>query len=213
MTLYIGEKLITPTIITKGSGSSDKYKVGDRVNDDSNNPVGTVSSIFTDGNGVRYAVVCLDAQYRTQSSSNWIFQYNDINVNLPTYDAYSKWEAQETATENTQAYIDASSSSGYPSPACSYCRSLSFQIDGVTYYGQVPNFIEAMSFSYLATKINDKDESSGSLRFPVGCMTSTRRADDTGGIYHRNIDGNAGGAYYNTNNMVTIPVLEIPLDI
>uniref|UniRef100_UPI003865CADA hypothetical protein n=1 Tax=Methanobrevibacter sp. TaxID=66852 RepID=UPI003865CADA len=46
------------------SAPTKKYNLLDRVKDDSNNEIGTVSGFFTDANNVEYAVVCLDAQYR-----------------------------------------------------------------------------------------------------------------------------------------------------
>ena len=207
MTLFIGEREITPTIITQGGGSSDKYKVGDRVNDDSNNPVGTVSSIFTDGNGQRYAVVCLDAVNRLTSG-----RFSEVAVTgIPIYQNQTVWSASETAKTNTDAILAAGIST-----ACSHCRSKSFTIGGVSYYGQLPNVNELTQIFAQRAIINNQDptaSSYSSLIIPTNATyiwSSTLYSSD---YYNWGINSQGVCTWIpKTNNGFVIPVLEIPLE-
>lgn len=215
MTLFIGEREITPTIITKGSGSTDKYKVGDRVNDDSNNPVGTVSSIFTDGNGDRYAVVCLDAVNRL-ASGKYLDNLAAVS-GIPTYTDLDVWTSLETATTNTTAILATGAST-----SCSHCRSKSFIIDGVTYAGQLPNLNEVSQIFVQKNVINNQDPTAStysSLVVPSATNTwsSSQKGADRGWFFNR--DGGVGIGYgefdyydYKTQEYFVIPVLEIPLE-
>lgn len=190
----------------------DKYKVGDRVNDDSNNPVGTVSSIFTDGNGQRYAVVCLDAVNRLASG-----QYLSSNTTvsgIPSYYTQEVWSAPETATTNTTAILATSTSS-----ACTHCRSKTFTIGGVSYAGQLPNLNELTQIFVMRTVINTNDPTAtqySSLIIPTSTTTwsSTQYINTQTSATFGWIMGEAGittAATKSENNFI-IPVLEIPLE-
>ena len=133
-----GSSQLATDIATIPSGSSGKYKLLDRVKDDSNNEIGTVSGFFTDVNDVEYAVVCLDAQYRYTGRTYSTTQ--TAVTNMPLYNNQIRanaWESKVTATTNTDLIL-----ASVTSPACNHCRSKSFTIDGITYYGQLPNVIE-----------------------------------------------------------------------
>ena len=189
----------------------DKYKVGDRVNDDSNNPVGTVSSIFTDGNGQRYAVVCLDAVNRL-ASGQWL--NSDVyNPNIPNYTTLLAWSAPETATTNTEAILNTAGTS----EACTHCRSKSFIIEGTTYYGQLPNLNEVAQIFIQRTIINNQDptaSSYSSLIIPASgkkTTSSTKYNDSSSHWYFQNTGGVSSGDSA-TNRGFVIPVLEIPLE-
>lgn len=245
MTLMIGSSKITPSIFPKnniknqdktitengvytadegytGLGEvtvdvtgSDKYKVGDRVNDDSNNPVGTVSSIFTDGDGQRYAVVCLDAQYRL-ASATWCSNNSTTVTGLPIYstDQWGPWEAKETATYNTQKILDFCNANGYISEACNHCRTLSFTIDGTTYYGQLPNMIEVNDIVKNHTAINTADPTAGSyssVDFSIGRRSWSSSQCSIDNAWNARYDGNLANVNKTTIGGV-VPVLEIPLD-
>lgn len=205
MTLFLGKTAISP-VINVGGGSvtpSAKYKLLQRVSDDSNNEIGTVSGFFTDKNDVEYAVVCLDAIYRN-SSAQWASATGDV-TNMPLYDNWTIWEAPETATENTTLILASKTSS-----ACTHCRSKSFTIGGVTYYGQLPNIIELVDIARHRTAINAADTSGGSITIATNNdYWSSSQADSISGwcIY---FTGNTG---YNgmTTNSCVCPVLEIPL--
>ena len=186
---------------------ADKYKVGDRVTDDSDNPVGTVSSIFTDGNGDRYAVVCLDAVNRL-ASGQWLSSLTAVS-GIPQYSSQLVWSAPETATTNTSAILATGTSS-----ACSHCRSKSFVIDGITYEGQFPNLLELSQILNQRAIINTQDPTAStysSLIIPSNtAVWSSSQYDSTNGwdIY-------SNGAVYGgpkNESIFVIPVLEIPLE-
>lgn len=191
-----------------GGSGGDKYKVGDRVNDDSNNPVGTVSSIFTDGNGVRYAVVCLDAQYR--SAGGQYSSSTTILHGLPAYTNQRVWSATETATTNTTAILNTSTST-----ACSHCRSKTFTIDGISYAGQFPNLPELINIFLNRTLINDNDPTASSHNtLIIPAAKETWSSTQSGVSYAFSIRGNGGVKenYSKSNDAFVIPVLEIPLE-
>ena len=194
------------------SGGGDAYAVGDRVTDDSNNPVGTVSSIFTDGNGQRYAVVCLDAVNRLASG-----QYLSTVVNvsdIPQYQNQTIWAAPETATTNTTAILSTASSVGYTSTACTHCRSKTFTIGGVTYAGQLPNLNELTQIFAKRTLINAQDPSAStysSLVIPTSSATWSSTQCDVSIAWYVNPFGSATFDGKDLDYFV-IPVLEIPLD-
>ena len=194
-----------------GSSSGDKYKVGDRVNDDSNNPVGTVSSIFTDGNGKRYAVVCLDAVNRL-ASGQYLSQPSLIS-DLPEYQDQLVWSAPETATTNTTAILADTTADGDTSTACSHCRSKTFTIDGVTYAGQLPNIIELTQIFINRTIINDNDPTASaysSLIIPSDVVTWSSTQNN---YYNGCAIGYGGSSGYPKDSPCFVcPVLEIPLE-
>lgn len=190
-----------------GSSSGDKYKVGDRVTDDSNNPVGTVSSIFTDGNGNRFAVVCLDAVNRLEYG-----QYESSKVIVSDISSYVNqlvWSAPETATINTSAILATGTSS-----ACSHCRSKTFTINSVTYAGQLPNLNELSQIFAKRTIINNNDptaSSYSSLVIPTSKNTWSSTQCDRDTSWGINSGGGAS-VVSKTSNWFVVPVLEIPLD-
>lgn len=187
--------------------SGDKYKVGDRVNDDSNNPVGTVSSIFTDGNGDKYAVVCLDAVNRAYG----VYSSSEASISgIPQYSDQSVWSAPETATTNTTAIL----ASDNTSTACTNCRTHSFTISGVTYEGQLPNINELTQIFTNRILINTQDPSASthsSLIIPTLKVTWTSTQYDTSNAFLFAANGSLGYAS-KSNNFFLIPVLEIPLE-
>ena len=191
------------------SSGGDAYAVGDRVTDDSDNPVGTVSSIFTDGNGDRYAVVCLDAVNRLASGQ--VLSDHGAISGIPRYQNTLVWTAPETATTNTTAILSTASSGGYTSSACTHCRSKTFTIDGVSYAGQLPNIIELVEIFMHRTVINTNDPTAStysSLIIPTSTTTWSSTQYDSSYAWYI-----SGAAYYYNkyNNYFVVPVLEIPL--
>ena len=196
--------------------AGDKYKVGDRVKDDSDNDVGTVSSIFTDGNGDRYAVVCLDAVNRL-SGALWS-SVRELVTGLPTYaniNTAAFGNGTESATANTQLILDWCSANGYTSAACSHCRSKSFTIDGTTYYGQLPNIkelIDIFSNHYTLNSLDPTSSSYTSLNFATWRISwSSTQGDSIQAWYVSDM----GAPNINLKNYVqyyVVPVLEIPLE-
>lgn len=212
MTLFLGKTVISP-VINVGGGSvtpSAKYKLLQRVIDDSNNEIGTVSGFFTDANDVEYAVVCLDATYRN-SSAQWASAAGNV-TNMPLYYNWSIWNTKETATKNTQLILDYCTANGLTSSACTHCRQYSFTIGGITYYGQLPNIIELIDIVRHSAAINTADTSASSntsLNFSTGrnCWSSTQY--NSGNAWFLNGYGSIINVS-KSSNYFAVPVLEIP---
>lgn len=186
------------------TGSSGKYQLLDRIKDDSNNEIGTVSGFFT-ANNVEYAVVCLDAQYRL-GSGKYLTPNAQVS-GIPNYTNQSVWGAAETATTNTTAILATGTSS-----ACTHCRSKSFVIDSVTYAGQLPNIVELIDIFRRRTEINTADTSSVSypnLIIPTAnsAWSSTQYGTDEAWQI-----SNEGETLYadKDGTGIIIPVLELP---
>lgn len=192
-----------------GSSGGGEYQLR-RIKDDSNNEIGTAFMLFTDGNGNKYDVVCLDAAYRL-ASGQWCSNTGTV-TNMPLYGNQKLWEAAETATQNTQLILDYCTANSYTSTACTHCRSLSFTIDGVTYYGQFPNIIELINIFMKRTAINTADitaSSYSSLVIPNNTSTwSSSQFDGANGWFIINYA--SVELYTKTNTYFVIPVLEIP---
>lgn len=202
-----GKVLLAPE-----GGSSGKYSLLERISDDSNNEIGTVSGFFTDANNVEYAVVCLDAQYRL-AEGTYCSDISSAITDLPTYYFWGIWEAKETATFNTQKILDFCTAQSATSTACSHCRSKSFTIDGTTYYGQLPNIIELVDICKNYTAIQSADTSVSqysSLGLPRTSDRAWTSSQCSGslGWYVNNTGSptiaNKTGSYF------VAPVLEIP---
>lgn len=199
------------SIPSGGSGTTDVPLT--RFKDDTNTEIGTHFCNFTDGNGNTYKVILIDAQYRNDSTQ-WCSDTLAV-TNMPLYSdlkSSNVWEAGETATQNTQLILDYCAAGGYTSAACSHCRSKSFTIGGVTYYGQLPNVLEVL---YIARNYNSFDamdtsaSSHSSLNFSSAhsiWSSSQRNGSDGWYLY--------GSGYVNINTKTTncfaCPVLEIP---
>lgn len=215
MSLYFNTNSISPSKGRSGGGgggSTGKYQLLQRIKDDSNNEIGTVSGFFTDANDVEYAVVCLDAQYRL-AQGIYCSNTNTAVTDLPMYSTWAIWEAKETATFNTQKILDFCTAQSATSTACTHCRSKSFTIDGTTYYGQLPNIVELVDICKNYTAIQSADTSVSqysSLGFP---RTSDRIWSSS--QYTSNLGWNVS-VYGNTCNFgktdyyFVAPVLEIP---
>ena len=182
-----------------------KYHLLDRVKDDNNNEIGTVSGFFTDANDVEYAVVCLDAQYRLDNG-----KYADSNINItgiPKYYTQALWEAKETATENTTAILASDTSTG-----CTHCRSKTFTVDGISYAGQLPNLLELIDIFKNRTSLNAADTSASSY----SSLTIPEQAEAWSSTQNGNTNGwsiySGGSASYESKNSgaFVVPVLEIP---
>jgi hypothetical protein len=200
--------------IPSGGGGSGKYQLLERVKDDSNNEIGTVSGFFTDANDVEYAVVCLDTQYRS-NNKEWCTDSNTV-TNMPLYSSSLSefWydNAKETATTNTQLIIDYCTAGGYTSGVCDFCRTQSFTIDGTTYYGQVPNMRELFDIWVNRVEINTKDTTTSSSRYTNfdnarNLWSSTQYSNTDGWMLQNSgkCDSNA-----KTSRYIVVPVLELP---
>ena len=193
--------------------SSGKYQLIQRISDDNGNEIGTVSGFFTDSNDVEYAVVCLDAQYRLASGA-WCSNTTAV-TNMPLLDSWtSSWpECRDTATQNTTWILDFCTAQSATSTACTHCRSKSFTIDGITYYGQLPNMKEVVDIRAQRGNIENADTSASS--YSSLNFSSLRRFIWSSNQYNAGfgicindtcfIDRNSKSL-----NFFVVPVLEIP---
>lgn len=193
--------------------SGGEYQL-QRVVDDNNNEIGTAFMEFTDANNNKYKVVCLDAQYRNDSTQ-WCSDRNEV-TNMPMYNSnYNLWwydNAKETATQNTQLILDYCSANDYTSSACSHCRSKSFTIDGTTYYGQLPNMREVFDMWRHRVQIEQMDTSASShssTNFSSARYIWSSSQYISAYSWYLNDSGNVYGNS-KTNNYFACPVLEIP---
>lgn len=185
-----------------------------RIIDDNGNEIGTWYMNFEDGNGNTYKVVCLDAQYR-KASTRWCSDRNTV-TNMPMYNSnYNLWwydNAMETATHNTQLILDYCTANDYTSSACTHCRSQSFTITGVTYYGQLPNMREVFDMWRHRVQIEQMDTSASShssTNFSSARTIWSSTQDSSTSGWFLSIDGYV--SYINkTSNLFACPVLEIP---
>lgn len=199
-------------LTVSSGGGSGKYQLLQRIKDDNNNEIGTVSGFFTDANNIEYAVVCLDAQYRL-AQGTYCSNTSTAVTDLPVYTTWAIWEAKETATFNTQKILDFCTAQSATSTACTHCRSKSFTIDGITYYGQLPNIIELIDICKNYTAIQSADTSASqysSLGFP---RTSDRTwsSSQSGSNAGWNVSNYGNATNLNkTHSYFVAPVLEIP---
>lgn len=194
-----------------GSGTTDVPLT--RISDDNGNEIGTWYMNFQDGNGNVFKVVLLDAQYRL-ASAQWCSYSSKTVTNLPQYSnlvTSNIWVATETATFNTQKILDFCTSGGYTSSSCSHCRSMSFTIDGVIYYGQLPNWLQVL---YLAKHYNDFDTLDTSASSQSSLNFSSSRDIWTSSQYNMSYGYSLRTYGYITDsktiNHFVAPVLEIP---
>ena len=196
-----------------GGGSGTRDVTLTRVSDDNNNEIGTWYMNFQDGNGNVFKVILLDAQYRL-ASAQWCSYSSKTVTNLPQYSnlvTSNIWVATETATFNTQKILDFCTSGGYTSSSCSHCRSMSFTIDGVIYYGQLPNWLQVL---YLAKHYNDFDTLDTSASSQSSLNFSSSRDIWTSSQYNMSYGYSLRTYGYITDsktiNHFVAPVLEIP---
>lgn len=190
----------------------EPYPLLSRVTDDSNNGIGTVCGYHTDANNQKYAVVCLDAQYRNSSG-----QYLSSKTGVTDLDKFSNqavWENTDTATSNCTKILDFINGTLYTSSAVSHCRSQSFVIGGTTYYGQLPTIVELTDVFKHRTAINNADTSASqysTLIVPTSTVAWSSTQRDNGGGWA--INGGGGASFYDKpTNYFVIPVLEIPIN-
>ena len=136
-----------------------KYELLQRIKDDSGNDVGIVVGFHTDASGNQYAVVCLDAQYRTTDTFATFSTANMHIDGIPNYTDLRLYEAPETATQNCDALLATATAQGETAPAVTECRSKVFVIGGETYYGQLPTLTELISIMNQRDNINTNDPS------------------------------------------------------
>lgn len=201
-----------------GGGGSGKYQLLDRVKDDSNNEIGTVSGFFTDANDVEYAVVCLDAQYRLAlatwaSTTGTVTNLTEYRMNGAAVDLIANTYT-DTATSNCDKILAWCTAGGYTSAAVSHCRSKSFVIGGTTYYGQLPNLCELFYICANRVGISNADTSKSSYS-SLDIASWDNRAWSSSQYSNNNawsVDSYGGtvSGINKANGYFVAPVLEIP---
>ena len=204
------------SIPTGGGGSGTQDVELTRISDDNGKEIGTWCMNFADANGNIFKVVLLDAQYRN-ASTVWCSNRGTV-TNMPIYNnSLRAWwydDAKETATQNTQLILDYCSAGGYTSSACSHCRSQSFTINGVTYYGQLPNMRELFDMWHHRVQIEQMDTSASShssTNFSSAHgIWSSSQYNGTNGLPLAST-GHIGTGGSKTSTFFACPVLEIPV--
>ena len=198
-------------------GGGGRYKLLDRIKDDSNNEIGTVCGFFTDANDNEYAVVCLDAQYRLasaawSSTSGTVTNLTEYSMNGAAVDLIANTYT-DTATSNCDKILAWCSAGGYTSAAVSHCRSKSFVIGGITYYGQLPNLCELFYICANRAEISNADTSKSSYSSldiaTLASRTLSSSQCNSSNVWYINF---TGYVYLSskTYSCFVAPVLEIP---
>ena len=207
-----------------------KYTLLQRIKDDNGNEIGTVGGFFTADDNIEYALVVLDARYRGNGGeypSKALLSRNDISgIGLSSHNdnGWSCFRDRKTATYNTQAILDYATANSLTSAVCNFCRSKSFVIDGVTYYGQLPNLSELLMIANVSSTINSMDtsvSSNSSLRIPrtnndnMGSRTwsSTVNTVSSSGSFWALYPTSAGGIgsrFLTDSYYFILPILELP---
>ena len=150
--LFLGTREVTPVI----PFSSGKYQLLQRIKDDTNTEIGTVSGFVKNSNDTEYAVVCLDAQYRT--FGQFLSARDAVNIpNLNNWVSSYWYSAKQTATENCDTILAFCNTNNYTSSGVSNCRTVSFTIGGVTYQGQLPTIRELFDITTHRAEIETLD--------------------------------------------------------
>ena len=188
-------------------------KLLERVKDDSDNDIGCIVGYHTDANNQKYAVVCLNKYYRPSAKKQWLSS-NVLVTGLPEMDTMGTIMCStDTATSNCDKILSFASANNLTSDAVNECRALSFVIDGVTYHGQLPNYMETLIILGNYQNINTADPStSGGFdilpNYSMNFWTSTQNT--------ANYAWAETNVAYNGNNSKTysfyvFPILEIPI--
>ena len=204
------KKDVTILSVTGTFEGGGKYKLFDRVTDDSNNEIGTVSGFFTDANNVEYAVVCLDAQYRITTDPYGNGQIASSYITYGTGSEYvsNAYGLKATATENTTAILGVAASS----PAATHCRSKTFTIGGNTYSGQLPNLVEITDIMAQKTTLNSLDTSKSSYSSYVlpNNDNNVWSSSPAYSGYAWDVGVNQITSMTTNNSNFVVPVLELP---
>lgn len=214
--LYIGNGQATPSVV-KIIEVTPKYSLLNRVKDDNNNDIGCVIGYHVDVNNQKYAVVLL--RTLESSSINATYVISDatsipVIPNLPTFNRLDDFSQKETAKFSCDKILDFALANNLTTPAIDACRNMSFVIDGITYYGQLPliRYI-TMLFVYrneinlmYPNNIQIKVDTSVSYAQTWSC-TQKQAGQFLQGESSGNILPNWG-----SNNARVFPVLEIPIE-
>lgn len=195
------DNLATTISTISGGGGSGKYKLFDRVSDDSLGEIGTVCGFFTDANDVEYAVVALDSTYRV---NNVPYMESGGTVSVPQQYNHAVYMSKDTATYNSDLLVADAAAAGVVC-AAEFCQRKVFTIDNVVYKGQLPNLVELFMIYSTVNELNAKDPT-GSYYLGVDCWSSSYSSNggwcirSNGQVLTRSV----------TEQKKAYPVLEIP---
>lgn len=190
-----------------------KYQLLDRVVDDNNAEIGTISGFFYDSNNTEYAVVCLDKKYRSYANVEFLSDTQYV-TGFPTSESSSVWDCKYTATQNCDLVITFANDNNLTCSGITNCRQSSFTIDNVIYYGQAPNINELADIFTIRSYLNTNDSTSGApIDITKNYMTSCQY--DRYHVYVLSSNGTivamtktiASQSYYQYR---VLPILEIP---
>ena len=199
------KQYMTPAIVV-GNEVAGKYSMLERIKTDSNVEIGTVCGFHT-YQGNEYAVVCLDATYRDSNTYQWMSSTESVPGMVTANPGHVYQDSDNPpATTLCDKILAYAASNGYTSSAVTKCRSLSFVIDGITYYGQLPSIIEMIDILSHFTAINTKDPS-GSLSETLTAWTSMQAT--SGASLRFNDDGSIRSTT-KTSLQPVIPIIELP---
>ena len=171
------------------SGGGSKYNVGDTVTADNGSTVGTVVGIFLDASKNKYAVIGLP-------SSTFATSLSMDNFSSTYFTDQRVWNNHTTATATCNEILGKGGSS-----AISHCRNYSYVIEGVTYYGQLPNIYELVMFFSMAQWISG---------IPTNTKAISCTSKQSGSNWYVDQDGSP---YYNSGTSgYVMPILEIPFN-
>ena len=146
-TIY-GSKVVTANstinhTLVPESSSNGVYSLGDRIGNMASF-VGYFNSINPDTQvAQKYAVFVLDAAYRGKRYWARNSSIPGSSVPLPEYNnSENALNSTESATYNTDLMYNTFSSSQLADSSFELCRNVSVVLDGITYYGQMPNLKE-----------------------------------------------------------------------
>lgn len=208
--LYLGTREVTPALMF--NGHLGKYQILQRIKDDNNNDIGTVSGYVIDSSNNEYAVVCLDAKDRG------LGQLLGTNTGIPNLPTLNNWanifwgSLQMSGKEVTDIILQFCVENNYTSSACTLCRNVSYTIDGVTYQGQTPTAKEVYDILCNRASIENADitastYTSNNLSSAKNMLTNAVYVGNY--ILYFNTGGRMADGYITQTNFVC-PVLELP---
>lgn len=224
-TIYGSQVISSDTTINKNmiaeSDPNGVYSFGDRIGN-----IATFVDYFNTTNpetnvDTKYAVFVLDAAYRLY---NIIYARAGSGTQIPSplggYDTYTNaLNSNVSATDNCDYFL-ATDSTYKPYSAINTVREISITLGGSTYYAQVPNLKEMNTIKTYNAQLDALDPSTTGYKFSnIGSSpihSSTLYANSNGGVpigfWFVTITGSNSMAAFNSANVFTVPIFEIPVN-
>ena len=176
--------------------------------------ISTVVGFFTDGNGTKYAVCVLDAQYRKVAYWSGSF----TTTGNPYYNSQSgALAATESATANMDTILNLQNLGGYP--AFNYAHGLSVEYNGQTFYGLIPNAAELLMIYNDRYNLDSYDTTLGdysSNRLATWNITGNNAVwsstEDSSTYAWQLLNSNDWSNFIKDRNSGVVPIFEIPID-